>query len=306
MKTADSHGMPARGVALSLAASLLFAVMYYYTSLLAPLTGEQIFGWRMLLTVPIMAVLITVWNEWAQVKTLAARLTKEWRLWIALPISSALIGMQLWLFLWAPLHGQALAVSLGYFMLPISLLLVGRLVYRDRLSRWQNLAALCACLGVAHELYQAGGFPWTALQVALGYPFYFMLRRAVGTNNLAGLWLDMLLTLPVACAFILFGGDLAGTFTQHPQLYLLIPLLGLMSALAVAFYILASHHLKLGLFGLLGYVEPVLLVVVALLLGERLEADDWLTYLPIWLAVGLLAAEGLVALRRPRRAPVIP
>jgi chloramphenicol-sensitive protein RarD len=286
------------GVAQSLAASVLFAAMYYYTSLLSPLSGEQIFGWRMVLTVPILAALIMAWKAWGQVRALAARLRSEWKLWLALPVSSTLIGVQLWLFLWAPLHEQALAVSLGYFMLPISLLLIGRIVYRERLSRWQNLAALSACVGVAHELYQVGGFPWTALQVALGYPLYFMLRRAMATNNLAGLWFDMLLTLPVAVGFIVAGSDWGSTFDTSPQLYWLIPGLGLMSAFAVAFYILASHHLKLGLFGLLGYVEPVLLVVVALLLGERLAADDWMTYAPIWLAVGILAVEGVVTLRR--------
>ncbi len=277
---------------------MLFATMYYYTSLLSPLTGEQIFGWRMVLTIPILAALVLAWNAWGQVVALAARLRSEWKLWLALPVSSTLIGVQLWLFLWAPLHEQALAVSLGYFMLPISLLLIGRIVYRERLSRWQNLAALSACVGVAHELYQAGGFPWTALLVALGYPLYFVLRRSIATNNLAGLWFDMLLTLPVAVGFILAGGDWEHTFNTAPQLYWLIPGLGLMSALAVAFYILASHHLKLGLFGLLGYVEPVLLVLVALLLGERLAPDDWMTYAPIWLAVGILAIEGAVTLRR--------
>lgn len=286
------------GVAQSLAASVLFATMYYYTSLLSPLTGEQIFGWRMVLTVPILAALVLAWNAWGQVLALAARLRSEWKLWLALPVSSTLIGVQLWLFLWAPLHEQALAVSLGYFMLPISLLLIGRIVYRERLSRWQNLAALSACVGVAHELYQAGGFPWTALLVAFGYPLYFVLRRAIATNNLAGLWFDMLLTLPIAGVFIVADSDLAATFELAPQLFWLIPGLGLMSALAVAFYILASHHLKLGLFGLLGYVEPVLLVLVALLLGERLAADDWMTYAPIWLAVGILAVEGVVTLRR--------
>jgi len=49
----------------------------------------------------------------------------------------------------------------------------------------------------------------------------------------------------------------------------------------------------------LGYVEPVLLVLVALLLGERIAEDQWLTYAPIWLAVGLLATEGIMSLRRP-------
>lgn len=298
MPTGDDRHSTTRGVGLSLGASFLFAVMYYYTSLLSPLDGEQIFGWRMLLTVPIMTVFVVFWGAWRQVRALAARLRREPRLWLALPVSSALIGVQLWLFLWAPLHGMALDVSLGYFMLPLSILLIGRFVYHERLTGWQTLAALAATMGVAHELYQVGGFSWASLLVALGYPFYFILRRTARTNNLGGLWFDMVLTLPIACGFAFIGQDVGRLIDLRPALALLIPLLGLLSAMAVAFYILASHHLKLGVFGLLGYVEPVLLVMVALLLGERIESDEWLTYIPIWVAVLLLVIEGLLSLRK--------
>ena len=37
-----------------------------------------------------------------------------------------MLGVQLWLFLWAPLHGRALPVSLGYFLLPLVMVLAGR------------------------------------------------------------------------------------------------------------------------------------------------------------------------------------
>ena len=43
------------GVAGSLGASMLFATLYYYTSLLEPLSGQQIYGWRILLTAPCLA-----------------------------------------------------------------------------------------------------------------------------------------------------------------------------------------------------------------------------------------------------------
>ena len=49
-----------KGIALSVFASVLFAVMYFYTSLLAPLDGEEIFGWRMLLTMPCMTLFMLV------------------------------------------------------------------------------------------------------------------------------------------------------------------------------------------------------------------------------------------------------
>ena len=291
----------AKGVGFSLTASLLFGVMYYYTSLLSPLSGEQIFGWRMLLTVPVMTLFILIWGDWRQIRTITQRLRREHRLWIVLPLSSALLGIQLWLFMWAPLHDRALEVSIGYFMLPLTMLLTGRCIYGDRLSGWQKLAALSALLGVSHELYQAGVFSWASLLVALGYPLYFVLRRTAKTDSVGGLWFDMLLTLPVAYWFAIGGDDSAlDIFDQRPALYALIPLLGLISASALAAYVISSRHLNLSLFGLLGYVEPVLLAAVAFLLGERIGPEQWFTYIPIWLAVSLLAMEGIINLLRAR------
>jgi chloramphenicol-sensitive protein RarD len=90
----------------------------------------------------------------------------------------------------------------------------------------------------------------------------------------------------------------------HQNLYWLIPLLGAISASALIAYVLASRMLPFSLFGLLSYVEPVLLVGVALLLGETIGPDQWLTYLPIWAAVLVLVLEGFKHLLRQRRRSV--
>jgi chloramphenicol-sensitive protein RarD len=294
-----------KGVLLSILASILFGVMYFYTSLLSPLTGEQIYGWRMLLTFPMMTLFMLFAGEWTQVSNTALRLRKEPKLWLALPVSSALLGIQLWLFLWAPLHNKALDVSVGYFMLPLIMVVAGRIIYKDHLSQMKKGAALSACIGVAHELYQVGSFSWASLLVAFGYPLYFILRRTHKTDHLGGLWFDMLLMLPFAYYFALVGNEITvATFTQRPMLYLLIPLLGIISAAALTCYILSCRYLSFSLFGLLGYVEPVLLVFVSLLLGETIGADKWLTYIPIWLAVGLLAGEGIAKFLHPPKQPI--
>lgn len=288
-----------RGVALSVLASVLFGAMYYLSALLAPLDGEQIFGWRMLLTVPLLALFLLWGGDWQLVRATVARLRQEPVLWLVLPASAALLGVQLWLFLWAPPNGRALEVSLGYFMLPLSMVLAGRWVYGERLTRMQQLAVGCAAVGVLHELWRVGHFSWPAALVVLGYPLYFVLRRRYRTDHLGGLWFDLLFMLPLAAALALTGPGL-GVYAQRPLLGLLVPVLGLISAGALVSYILSSRLLPLGLFGLLGYVEPVLLVAVALLLGERIAAAQAWTYGPIWLALGLLVLEGLRGLRRTR------
>ncbi|SDT29395.1 chloramphenicol-sensitive protein RarD [Pseudomonas asplenii] len=291
-----------RGIVLSVSASCLFAIMYFYTSLLDPLNGEDIFGWRMLLTAPCMTVFMLLSGDWKLVLAICAQIRRKPLLVPQLLLSAALLGVQMWIFLWAPLNGHSLNVSLGYFLLPLSMVLTGRIAYGEKLSRPQILAALLAFGGVLNELIQIGSVSWTTLVVALGYPMYFVLRRRNGTDNLGGLWLDMALLLPVAWWFVHSGPQGFAVVDQRPALYALIPLLGAISAAALICYLLASRLLAFGLFGLLGYVEPVLLVLVALLLGESIAPGEWLTYLPIWLAVLVLVLEGVKRLLRQRRA----
>ncbi|WP_413791622.1 MULTISPECIES: EamA family transporter RarD [unclassified Pseudomonas] len=290
-----------KGIVLSVSASALFAVMYYYTSLLSPLTGVEIFGWRMLLTMPCMTAFLLVTRDWTLVTALIRRLVATPWLLLAAIVSSALMGAQLWLFMWAPLNGYSLDVSLGYFLLPLSMVLTGRIVYGERLSYLQKVAVFFATLGVFNELYRVGGFSWATLLVVLGYPIYFILRKRIKTDNLGGLWLDMTLMLPVALWFVQSGEQGFNVFDQYPRLSLLIPLLGLISVSALVSYIVASRLLPFSLFGLLSYVEPVLLLGVALLLGESIQAGEWLTYIPIWMAVAVLVFEGFKHLVRQRR-----
>ncbi|MBC3958140.1 EamA family transporter RarD [Pseudomonas triticifolii] len=288
-----------KGVVLSVLASVLFGVMYFYTSLMKPLDGQEIFGWRMLLTVPCATLFMVISGDWKLVRALAARLRQQPALFFGLLLSSVLLGAQLLIFMWAPLHGRSLEVSLGYFLLPLSMVLTGRLVYGEHLSYLQKIAAAFAMIGVGHELWRLGSFSWETLLVAGGYPLYFVLRRKLKTDNLGGLWFDMLFMLPIGLWFITRGDPMA--IQQTPMLYLLIPLLGVISASALVSYIIASRLLPFSLFGLLSYVEPVLLVGVALLLGESISGDEMLTYIPIWLAVGVLILEGAKHMLAQRR-----
>ncbi|MFJ1213280.1 EamA family transporter RarD [Burkholderia pyrrocinia] len=286
-----------RGLMLSVMASTLFALMSAYAKLLAPLTGLDIFAWRVLWTAPGALALIALRGRWPALVELARRSVRDWRLLIALPVSAALLGLQLWLFLWAPLHGRMLEVSLGYFLLPLTMVLVGRFYYHERLDPLQWAAVACAALGVAHEVWATRAFAWPTLVVALGYPPYFVLRRRINADSLAAFAIEIVLLCPVAFAMV---ATSATRVASHPVLWAaLLPGLGVLSTLALASYLKASRMLPMALFGILGYVEPVLLVAVSLLLlGETLSVAKLATYGPIWVAVALTAWHSAMLMRR--------
>ncbi|EOB6643698.1 EamA family transporter RarD [Vibrio fluvialis] len=288
------------GVTLNVIASALFALMFAYTALLQELKGEEIYGWRILLTFPLLTLFILLRGYWYQVATLFQRLRTERFFWLSRIVSSFLIGIQLWLFMWAPVNGYGLSVSLGYFIMPITMVVVGRFAFKDRMSRFQQLACLFALVGVINQLAISQTLSWPTLMVCLGYPIYFWLRYKTDTNHIGGLWFDMMLSLPFSLYFIFHSGDVLQELSINLDLLWLILGLGAISALALAFQSLSAPHLNLTLFGLLVYVEPVLLLLVALLLGESIYAGEWPTYIAIWLAVVVLMMEGGLSLHKSR------
>lgn len=289
-----------RGVALSVGASVLFAVMPGYVQWLAPLDGVQIFAQRVLWSIPLVLLLVLLTRQTALLRETFGRLRREPLLLAACPLAAALIGVQWGLFLWAPLAGRMLEVSMGYFLLPLALVLTGRLFYGERLRPLQRLAVTCAILGVLHELWRTQAFSWLTLITALGYPPYMMLRRWMRLDALSGFVLEMLILAPLAIWLITAYGPV-GAFASKPQLWWLVPGMALIGTLAFASMMASSRLLPLGLFGILSYVEPVLLFAVALLvLGETFDAAQWLTYLPIWLAVLLVGWDSARLLHKQR------
>ncbi|MFZ3186658.1 MAG: EamA family transporter RarD [Pseudomonas sp.] len=287
-----------RGVSLSLIASVLFVLIPGYVRELAPLDGVQVFAQRVLWSIPAVLLLVLLTRQWAVLAAALRRLRAEPKLLAALPLAALLMGVQWALFVWAPLSGRMLEVSLGYFLLPLAMVLVGRVFYGERLRALQRLAVFFALLGVAHELWLTQAFSWVTLVAALGYPPYFMLRRWMRLDALSGFVLEMLMLTPVAIWLIISAG-LPDVFEQAPQLWWLLPGLGLLSALAFAAMMTSSRLLPMGLFGILSYVEPVLLFGVSvLLLGEQFNPAQLWTYLPIWLAVVLVAWDSARLLRK--------
>ncbi|MDH4874340.1 EamA family transporter RarD [Pseudomonas sp. BN515] len=290
-----------RGVSLSLTASVLFALMPGYVRELAPLDGLQVFAQRVLWSIPAVLLLLMLTRQWPAFIAVLGRLKREPLLLASLPIAAVLIGLQWGLFLWAPLQGRMLEVSLGYFLLPLAMVVAGRVFYAERLRPLQLVAVLCALAGVLHELWLTRAFSWLTLVTALGYPPYFMLRRWMKLDALSGFILEMAVLAPLAI-WLIASFSPPGAFSQAPQLWWLIPGLGLLGTLAFAAMMASSRLLPLGLFGILSYVEPVLLFAVAVVfLGEPFNPAQLWTYLPIWLAVLLIGGDSAMLLRRQAR-----
>ncbi|MBX3079679.1 MAG: EamA family transporter RarD [Cryobacterium sp.] len=292
------------GVTASIASSTVFAVVFVLSAHLDA-TANELFGWRTFFTVAMLVGFLTMAKRWTGIKVLLRRILDRPAIGLALLVTAAMLGTQQWLFTWAPGQGRGLQVALGYFIMPIMLALIGRIVFKERLGPWRISAVAVAAIAVTYQTVQVGGLSWETLVVALGYPIYFTVRRFAGIGGSAGLSAEMMLTLPVAILLLLLDDPTMRTL-QHPDSAFSMIGFGILASIGLLLYIGASQLLPMSVFGLLSYLEPILLAVAAaLVLSEPLPANELPTYITIGLALVLLAVESLVRQRPPRNQPLV-
>ena len=298
MGKSPSNAFTERGLVASVVSSLFFAGIYFVTPALAPASAESLWGIRNLVTIPLILATLLALKQLSLFTDIAARIKRRPILLAPIILSGFLVAAQLWLFSWAPLNGRGLQVALGYFLLPLVLVIIGKFLYKDTLLWWHWLAAGVAAIGVVFEIVRVGSVSWETMLVALGYPVYFVLRRAIGTNHLGGMLWEFVLLAPLAVVLTLREVVNGVTLHENPSLVWFAPLFGIWSGIALICYLLASRYLSISIFGLMSYLEPALLVVASILIGERIDSGEWPMYIAVWSAVVILVVGGAVQLVR--------
>ncbi|MBF0751993.1 MULTISPECIES: EamA family transporter RarD [unclassified Pasteurella] len=281
-----------KGILVSLFASFLFGYMYYFSTLLKPLSGTDIFGYRMIFTFPFVVLAVLMFKQKNALIERLKHLQKRPHFAFSYIFCGALMGVQMWLFLWAPNNGSSLSVSFGYLLLPIVMVAAGRLIFKERISTFKFIAVLIAALGVISNIVIKGGLSWEAIVICIGYTSYFSIRKALKNTDLASFCLEMLSLIPISIYFAL-QTDFAVVEQSNPNIWALLVLLGLISGTALIAYVIASNMLPMNLLGLLGYVETIMMVFVSFFIGEKIEAESYPLFICLVLAMSLVIIDGV-------------
>ena len=286
------------GVILAILSNLLFGVLYAYSSFLAPLSGTQVFIWRMLAMWAALICYLLVSGRLGlhvnKIKNLVS--IKQWA-WLLLP--TPIFLSQFWLFMWAPVNGQGVQTAMGYFLFPLMMVIFGCVLFGEKLSRLQWLAVAFAALGVGSEIIRTQSVSWATLWVCGTYPLYYILRRLQGIGAVTGLLVDLTIFAPFAVAYLfLFAPSSLSLVSGSGFFILMLAGLGVMSVLAMKTNVDASQMLPVNVYGMMSYLEPALLFILAVtVLGNPFESAMIYSYGLIWLGIICLIMHGIRQLR---------
>lgn len=279
-----------KGILCCMSANFLFGLGYYFAILLRPLSGESMFGYRIFVLAPFILLAIILFKQAGKFSELLQKIRQNPPLVLLIGLLAFIQGFQLWLFLWAPNNGQAIEVSIGYLLLPIVAVALGKMVFKERFTTLKWLAIGFAALGVCSNIWLTGTFSWATLAAGVGYPIYITLRRYFQINNLTTFFVELLFIMPFA-AYFAMQTNVAEMVAQNPFLFYFLALFGIVNGAAFILYIASSNMLPVNVLGMLGYVEPLVMLFISFAIGEVLEAKSYLLMICLAFAIGLLTLD---------------
>jgi chloramphenicol-sensitive protein RarD len=209
------------------------------------------------------------------------------------------------LYIWAVNIGRVIETSLGYFMTPLMNVSLGAIFLRERLRRWQLASVLLGTIGVLNLTFGYGRFPWVALSLCTTFGLYGLLRKKSGTAAIPGLFIETVLLVPLAIAYLIFlktnGQLMFGS--ADISLSILLVSTGIVTALPQVWFGHAAQHLRLTTLGFLQYLAPTdtfFLGVFAY--HEPFTRNHLITFALIWIALAIFTGEAVMQWRR-RSAP---
>ena len=283
-------------------AGLLFGVGAYaswgvfpaFFPLLKPAGAVEVLAHRIVWTSVVMAVLLLAARRMSDL----ARIDR--RTWLLLVCASALISANWAIYVYAVNNGHVVDAALGYFVNPLVSVLLGVLIFRERLNRAQLVALLIALAAVILLSVEVGDVPVIALGLAGSFGLYGAVKKVVAVDPPVSVGLEAAIAAPLAIGYLValqVGGH--GQFTNHgPGHLVLMILAGPVTAIPLLFFAAAAHRLPLVTLGLLMYLNPAMQMTWGVVVGhEPMPPGRWIGFALIWVALVVFTVD---AVRRAR------
>jgi chloramphenicol-sensitive protein RarD len=249
--------------------------------------------WSFILLLPLI-IILRRWQEFVDA-------LKNYRTLLILLFTAMIVGGNWLLYIWAVNNDYLLQASLGYYINPLVNVVLGMVFLKERLRLLQIVAVMLATAGVIYLTVYFGAFPWIALTLAVTFGFYGLIRKVAPVGSLVGLTVETLLLSIPALVYIVYL-DIQGQgsiFRVSLKLDLLLVGCAPVTAIPLLLFTLGARRLYLSTMGLLQYIAPSCMFILAVFLfREPFAMAQVVTFILIWTALAIYSMDSMRYYRR--------
>ena len=216
--------------------------------------------------------------------------------------AALLISFNWGLYIWAVNSGRILDASLGYYINPLIVFLLGVLLFREKFTKLQLIAVALAFAGVLLALVAFGSFPIVSLSLALTFSVYGVLKKKARCDQIISIAVESLILTPFALAFsFVFMSDHVASVSALN--FILLVGGGALTALPLIMYARAVNNITFLIVGFFQYISPSLSLIYGLISGETPSASQLVSFAFIGLGLFLFSIAVLRVSKKTRTLP---
>ncbi len=286
------------GVFYGLFAYVLWGLLPLYWKLLEAVPAVEILAHRVLWSFVVVALAIILMGGWEK---LSASFTDKKKL-ILIFSCGFIISLNWFTYIYAVNSGLVIEASMGYYINPLVVVLLGVTVFREKLGRWQLTALLLATTGVLLITLQYGRIPWIALLLAATFAAYGLIKKIIKLDPVSGLMLETLIVMPVALFYIVtLERSGSGALGSSP-LYTSVILAGtgVITAIPLLLYARGIEKTTFSMMGFLQYIAPTINLLLGIFVfKEYFTTTHLISFCFIWVALIIFTFANIGVLKEP-------
>lgn len=285
--TSSAQGQK-RGLAYGLIAHVFWGLMPLYLLLVHDVPALEFVAWRLIFTLPLCLGVIAWTGGFGEF----ARVLKSRRPMLTLLGTSVLIAVNWFLYVAAIQTEHVYAASLGYYILPLMMMMLGMVFLGERLDRLQWSAVALASVGVGALALGALTTLWLSMAIAVTFGLYGLLRKNVDAGPLTGLTMETLILMPLSLGVAAWyaASPQGSAMAQGWPQAIAMAASGVMTAVPLVMFASATRMLPYTVVGFLQFLSPTAVFIIGLtVFGEELKPAQAACFVLIWVAVGLFS-----------------
>jgi chloramphenicol-sensitive protein RarD len=261
----------------------LWGLFPLYWPLLQPATPLEMVSHRAVWSLVICIIALAIMHQLKSTFALMLSPGVFWKFVLAAIFISAN-----WLaYIWAVNNEQIVEASLGYYMQPILLVLLGIFVFKEELRKIQWVAFIVAAIGVIILTIDYGRPPWISFVLAFSWSSYSFVKKKINLGSLQGLAIETFIASFFYGAYLIWLGEQGkGQFGNGLGLTALLIGAGVVTAVPLLLFNGATTRIPFTMIGLLQYLTPTIQFMLAVFLRhEPMPAGRWIGFVFIWVAL---------------------
>ena len=124
----------AKGIIAAVVSNILFGSLFMFGPWMRPMSGTDVFAWRIVGTFACAFTMMLLTPAKRDAAKFLHEIGGNVRRWALVLLPAPIMIGQIWLYMWAPVNGKGVDVSMGYFLFPLAMMLGGVMVFRERLG----------------------------------------------------------------------------------------------------------------------------------------------------------------------------